>query len=319
MEKSIEVINGTGTGIAEVSTETRKLVEASASTATRRVYTLALRQFETWLWETQEDHQPTDRALADYIAERHALGLAPASAAQVVQAVRFNAKLQGRPLIDGPLTARTLAGIRREGRSRGRGQVQGVQYLDVTKIEVVCSVEDTLSAARDLAIIRVMSDAMLRIGELVAIDVEHVQVEQDGSGRLTVPVSKTDQEGQGAVLFLGRPTMAALKTYQRRAGIVDGPLFRGMRKGDTMRQERISVRGVRDLIKARTKAAGIDGLVSGHSFRIGTAQDLVREGASMVELQQAGRWTSPDMPARYTRNQAAGQGAVARHRYQQFQ
>jgi len=42
------------------------------------------------------------------------------------------------------------------------------------------------------------------------------------------------------------------------------------------------------------------------------AQDLTADGASLPELQQAGRWSSPAMPARYAEHQAAKRGAVAR-------
>ena len=39
-------------------------------------------------------------------------------------------------------------------------------------------------------------------------------------------------------------------------------------------------------------------------------------GASLVEMQTDGRWTSPAMPGRYTRGQRAAHGAVARLRYE---
>ncbi len=42
-------------------------------------------------------------------------------------------------------------------------------------------------------------------------------------------------------------------------------------------------------------------------------QDLAADGASLVELMQAGRWKSSSMPALYTRSQAAGRGAVAKY------
>ena len=54
--------------------------------------------------------------------------------------------------------------------------------------------------------------------------------------------------------------------------------------------------------------------VSGHSLRVGAAQSLVENGASLVDLQVAGRWKSPSMPAYYVRNQEASRGAVARLR-----
>ena len=38
-------------------------------------------------------------------------------------------------------------------------------------------------------------------------------------------------------------------------------------------------------------------------------------GASIVEMQTAGRWQSPAMPGHYARGQLAARGAVARVRY----
>ncbi len=40
-----------------------------------------------------------------------------------------------------------------------------------------------------------------------------------------------------------------------------------------------------------------------------------RAGAGLVEMQQAGRWLSPTMPARYAHGELASRGAVARLRY----
>jgi hypothetical protein len=41
------------------------------------------------------------------------------------------------------------------------------------------------------------------------------------------------------------------------------------------------------------------------------AQDLVEFGADLPGLMQAGRWKSPQMPARYSEGLAAKRGAVA--------
>ena len=39
----------------------------------------------------------------------------------------------------------------------------------------------------------------------------------------------------------------------------------------------------------------------------------VRAGTELTNLQNAGRWQSPSMPARYSRGQRASRGAVARY------
>ena len=112
-------------------------------------------------------------------------------------------------------------------------------------------------------------------------------------------------------LYLTARTVEAVRQLQAHADYTTGPLFRRMLKGDHMSDDRLTVDGARLAIKASAKQIGIEG-VSGHSLRIGTAQELVQRGASLVELQNVGRWTDSQMPAHYTRKQAAGKGAVAR-------
>ena len=289
------------------SVDVARLLQASIAPNTAKAYGDALRRLFEFL-----DGQPlTDDSLAGYLAHLHNRGLAPASVTVVVQAVRFWEKLDRRPSSVGPLTSRTLAGIRREGRNRGRGQVTGLTR-EVVNLMVHNTVStNTLGGLRDAVLFRVMSDALLRIGEAVAIDCEHVTTEVDGSGRLILLQSKTDQEGIGASLFLTARTVDTIQLLRKEAGFTDGPLFRRMLKGDRMSDGRLTVDGARLVIKAAAEQVGIKG-VSGHSLRIGTAQELAQRGATLVELQNAGRWTDSQMPVHYTREQAAGKGAVAR-------
>lgn len=74
---------------------------------------------------------------------------------------------------------------------------------------------------------------------------------------------------------------------------------------------------MRRVLKARAQPAGVEGRISGHSARVGSAQDLAAAGAELTELMNAGRWQSPAMPAHYAQGQLAlaGRGAVARLRY----
>lgn len=305
MQQNISLQLARDTPLASI--DAARLMQASIASNTAKAYRVALDKLAEHL-----NGQPlTDAALADYLARLYARGLAPASVALAVQAVRFWEKLEGRPSSVGPLTTCTLAGIRREGRDRGRGQVTGLTREVVKRMAHNSAKTNTLAGLRDAALFLVMSDALLRIGEAVAIDCEHITTEADSSGRLVIHRSKTDQEGKGASLYLTARTVEAIRQLQARAGYTTGPLFRRMLKGDRMSDDRLTVDGARLAIKASAKQVGIEG-VSGHSLRIGTAQELAQRGASLVELQNAGRWTDSKMPAHYTRKQAAGKGAVAR-------
>ena len=167
-----------------------------------------------------------------------------------------------------------------------------------------------LSGLRDAAIVAVASDALLRASEIAALDVADVSLAEQTA---VIRRSKTDQEG--AVQFLGKPTVERIRTWLRASGLAAGALFRAVNKSGRVYGERLTARSIRSIITRRARAAGVEGRVSGHSLRVGSAQSLATAGASLVEMQVAGRWESPNMPGHYAQGQLARQGAVARLRY----
>ena len=286
------------------------LFEASMAPATRRAYQGALTRLEVWLDGAALD----DAALATYLGALDQAEKSPAVAGQVVAAVRFRARLNGWPVPVGPLAERALAGFRRKGADRGRGPVAGVRW-DQADCAAALAARDgrALAGLRDAAILAIASDALLRTSEIAALDVSDLDAAEN---TVTVKRSKTDQDGVGAALFIGPPTIERLAAWIDAAGLADeGPLFRRITKGGGRVLGRLSARSVRRIITARAAATGIPGRISGHSLRIGAAQSLAAAGASVVEMQQAGRWQSPSMPGRYARGPLARRGAVARLRY----
>ena len=159
-------------------------------------------------------------------------------------------------------------------------------------------------------LIRLMSDCLLRISEAVAVDVGDIQ-----KSTLRIKSSKTDQEGRGEVLYVGGPTLKLIDRYCTRAGIDSGALFRHIRRGDHVQSGRLTTVSARRIIQARAKAAGVEGFISGHSLKVGSAVSLAQAGASVVDMQNAGRWKSPQMPAHYAKAELAERGAVARFFY----
>ena len=160
-----------------------------------------------------------------------------------------------------------------------------------------------MRAAVDVALLEVMRDGLLRGSEASALRWGDLEFHTDGSGRLHVLRSKTDQTAEGAVLYLGPAAVDALLAIRPQEAVIDpGASVFGL-----------SSRQISRRIKAATKMAGLGEGFSAHSPRVGMAQDLSAAGAELPELMTAGRWDSPTMPARYTEAQAAGKGAVARY------
>ena len=107
---------------------------------------------------------------------------------------------------------------------------------------------------------------------------------------LTIHLSKTVQEGKSESVYVGDPTRKVIKRYCAGAEIKTGALFHRIRHGGHITTERLSVEFARRIIKKRAKQAGIEGFISGHSLRVGTAISLAQAGATLVDMQTAGRW-----------------------------
>ena len=95
---------------------------------------------------------------------------------------------------------------------------------------------------------------------------------------------------------------------------MEGPLFRSVSKGGVL-GERLQAAEVARIVKRLARKAGLPeatvARLSGHSCRVGMAQDLVAAGADVAGLMQAGRWKSMQMPARYSERLDAKRGVVA--------
>ena len=290
-----------------ISDETEELVNASLAPSTVETYRLAMQQLEKWL----DGRVLNDNLLATYITGLYQDGKSPATISKIVAAVKWTTKNQGIK-ITFEITDKALAGIRRKGKGRGRGQVAGITWEEVERICAHAEAQRTVAGLRDSAMIRLMSDCLLRISETVAVDVEDV------NSALRIRQSKADPGMAGIPdvrLYIGEPTQEAIKRYCEAADITDGPLFRWIRRSDNITDGRLTIDGVRKIIKRRAREAGIEGKISGHSLRIGSAISLAQAGASVVNMQVAGRWKSPQMPAHYARAELIEQGAIARFKY----
>ena len=295
-----------------IPNQTADLIEKSFAENTLRNRRQALQKFDEWL----RGRPITDVLLAQYITDLFDEGKAPGTISIVVSAIKWLLKHRnnGQP-VEMPITSATLSGIRREGRDRGRGQRNGLTWREVEKICAVQEADDSLRGIRNSAILRVMSDGLLRISEVIELRIDDLK---DNTFRIRF--SKTDQEGEGEYLYLCEDTRLILQRWLKRSELKEGYLFRRMTargdnlyvNKDTGEPSALTADGVRKIIKQSAARVGLTEKVSGHSLRIGTTVSLAQSGASLVDIQTAGRWKDPGMPAHYARAQFADRGAIAR-------
>ena len=145
----------------------------------------------------------------------------------------------------------------------------------------------------NIAIIGTMRDALMRRREAAELRWSDLEFREDGSGRLTIRRSKTDQEGRGFVAYLGRKAVQDLQAIMPVDADPEGRVFK------------LTGHGIGRRISAAALAAGLGDGFSGHSCRVGMAVDLAREGATIPEIMQVGRWRSAEMVARYIQAEEA--------------
>ena len=192
--------------------------------------------------------------------------------------------------------------LKRMHRRKGRRQDQATGLTWPLRQRLVEAAGDSLIDDRNRALLAVAYDAMLRRAELTALQVADLLEEVQGDGSLLVRRSKTDGEGRGEVVWVGLDTVRLIYAWLDRAGIADGRLFRSVGKGGRI-GERLHPCQVPRIVKAMAREAGLPEAVaaglSGHSARVGAAQDMVAAGIELPAILHAGRWKSTAMVNRY--------------------
>jgi integrase len=160
----------------------------------------------------------------------------------------------------------------------------------------------TPAGVRDTAIISGGYDTLCRSANSAAMKVAHVKLTDDGTGRVLIPRTKADLEGEGRVAYLA-PKMATLVArWLDEAKITDGALFRALHL-QRVAEGPLSTSSIRRLMERTTERAEFDpsirGELSGHSMRIGAAQDIMVAGFDALAIKQAGGWKSPSVVLRY--------------------
>ena len=194
-------------------------------------------------------------------------------------------------------------------------------------------------------------DTMCRREELVSLRVEDMAEAGDGSGSILIRRSKTDTTGEGATAYLSPLTMRLLSEWISKAGIKEGAVFVRVVGNATGMLQRTEVRktsrsrasgppssseGTTPEQLGQTKNAVGSSLtpqvvatvlqkvgqwiglekkewvrISGHSCRVGAAQDLLALNISLASVMQTGRWKDTRMPMRYAERVLATRGGMA--------
>lgn len=161
---------------------------------------------------------------------------------------------------------------------------------------------DDIRGVRNRALLLLAYDSMRRRAELVSLRVEDLEIGDQGRSSILLRKSKTDQVGSGHWIHLTHETTEAIANWIRLAEIKDGYLLRGIHLGNKICPE-LGSSQVSRIFKTLAQKAKLDPSVvegiSGHSMRVGAAQDLLMKGASLPQIMVKGGWVKTDTVMRY--------------------
>ena len=305
---------------SEAVRRVQELLDRSVSASTRAAYSSAWRSFEKWAEARAIMALPATPALMagylSHLAEERKVSVPTVRLHRAALAAVHRATGHEDPT-DNEGVRRILQGI---SRARGRAQKQAKPLT----AEALAAVKATAGHRRqlghgekgqesaeraswrglvDVALLSILRDGLLRRSEAAALSWGDLEFREDGSALLQVRRSKTDPGAEGVVLYIGQGAAAALWAIRPAEELLD-------MKGSVFG---LSPRQLSRRVKAAARAADLGDGFSGHSGRVGMAQDLVKSGVELPALMTAGRWKSSTMPARYTERQSADRGAVARY------
>ena len=285
--------------------EYRERSEAAFAPATMRNYRMTVRLFAQWCGERGLSAEPpiAPTTLAQWIDD-----MGGKLAANTIETRLWGiAELHRSNFLPSPTRHRLVElALKSVKRRYGAMTKQAPPLGKEEVLKAISRLGSSRIELRDKAALWIATDTWCRASEIVAFRVKDIQRQTDGSSLLYVARSKTDQYYRGAYAFLSERGTEAVLRWINEAKLSDGdPIITKSQEGglrtplDPATLSRIIRRCV-----GRTD-------VSAHSTRVGGVHDAFRIGCDLSSIMIAGRWSSPEMPARYGRRILASQSAAA--------
>ncbi|MFN3018585.1 tyrosine-type recombinase/integrase [Vibrio coralliilyticus] len=208
-------------------------------------------------------------------------------------------------------------------------QAPAFRESDLDRLTELWSATRSVTQQRDLMIVSLAYETLLRKNNLEQMKVGDIEFCQDGSALITIPFSKTNHSGRDDVRWISPQVASQVHAYLQLPNIDADPqcflLQRVKRSGKAIDPEShnalnghhpVSEKLISRVFERAWKALNHETgpRYTGHSARVGAAQDLLQEGYSTLQVMQAGGWSSEKMVLRYGRHLHAHTSAMAQKR-----
>lgn len=266
-------------------------IHAATSNNTRKAYQSDVRQFINWGGLLPASPE----SIVSYLHE-HASLLNPRTLHRRLTAIKQWHLSQGfADPTSHPYIRKTLTGIKNT-HGTPKDKAPAMSLDDLKRIVSYLGKSVRLIDIRNNALIQLGFFGAFRRSELVAIKWEDIISSKEGV-QILISRSKTDQSGEGQVCAIPNGNdvvcaVRALKLWQEYSGLIEGYVFRGISKSETILSHGIKPNQANLIIKSLALNCDLPNAhqYSAHSLRHGFATEAAKKGAQFKSIMRQGRW-----------------------------
>ena len=259
--------------------------------------------FERWCETDGVEALPASASTLSGFVEAQTRRVAPRTVTRRLVAIRRIHGLLG--LADATQDPQVGLAVRRGLRLRGSRARQALGLSASLRDRLLAACPASLKGARDRALIAVGYDTLCRRSELAGLRLEDLVLLPGSGAKVLVRHSKSDPYADGEYAYLSPGGLTHLAAWLQLSGVADGPIFRPIFKS-AVGERALHPRAVNRALQTAARLAGCDPQIverlSGHSMRVGAAQDLVVAGRTVLQIMRAGRWRNANAIAGYVRS-----------------
>lgn len=196
-----------------------------------------------------------------------------------------------------------ILAIKRMHRKIGRAQRQATPLTKPLLNLLLSACDDSLRGLRNKVLLRLGYETMRRRSELCTFKFEDICKGANGKPAIRLNFSKTDQFGTGKILPISQELFDLLEKW--RSMISDeGYILRSISRHGHI-ENTLHPASISTILKALQKDLKLNSgeqPLSGHSFRVGAALDLLEQGEPLERIMLRGGWQTDSTTMSYLRN-----------------
>ena len=287
----------------ELLKKTVEKIEGAYAPATIRAYKSNFENFIKYCDEIKQYALPADPSTVVFFIQK--ISNEQLKSASIRMAVASIATIHKLNRLDDPVSDPDVKiEMRRMHRLLGRASSQAYGINNDLLKRMIGATSNDLRGARDKALLSLAYDTLCRRSEIVSLDVEDI-IYTNIEIKIRLKRSKTDQDKLGKILEINSETKMHLLNWLQYSKINTGKLFRGI-KNNKQYTSSLNKAQVNKIYKKLARKANVNKetikKISGHSTRVGAAQNLLKSGANLGMILKKGRWTKIDTAMKYLEN-----------------